>query len=680
MKSYDSAKLAALQQLQQAQEPELVSHGPGFMSFEFPENTAARKVSRMSTEEPELVSESRDGMVFAFRDEDRGASVPRAPSSRVVTLEPTVIEGRRERMGIPGLEASSTIRRPSDDMAGADAPRPNAVTIDPVVVEGRRSEMGLPPAEPGGPSSRPSVTLEPTIIEGRRPEMGLADAAPEPEGGSQAAPSRRVTLEPTVIEGRPDQMSAKPPGSTETSVSGPDEKPKRIELRDIGSRLSSEPSELEMMRAAQEADARYRWFDEMRRAAVGVAGGRHAAETRPIEPTAVRDTTQAIQLQRAERERGAEEALRDPSSEESRRRQALLAQMLPDIPANVVEQVPGADIDSGVVLRNLGAYRAAAQEAAQRSAERGEERQFRATQQDDQQAFQQQQLEARNAQQAAMVELRNKLRRAGSVRGGGMVRVGSNEELLQAAVSAGIPEAAARNMRVRDLAGVVARDSVSDDNRDARRSERANAQEIAPGIRSSIALTDPEARTARIDISEASRGLGAIGEMRRIAREYGAASAITPEARQRIEAALMPLRALAAQTQGTGVINPSEAPIINAALANPASLGQTTFGTFTAAADQWERSIENRLRGGLRGLSVADDDIDAVIAQARGGVRGGGGGGNRGNAQRQETQSETVTVRAPDGTTRTIRAASLDAAHRAAAQRGITLEVVGARQ
>jgi len=636
MKTYESAKLAALRQLQGADRPELVAHGPGFMDFEFPEDTAARKASRPSApEQPELVSESPGSMVFGFRDEERAPTAPASP--RRVELEPTVIEGRRDRMGAPRLEASSTIRRPTSDAAG-----PAMVAEGPGYMDFEYDDEAPAPSQAG----RARVELEPTTIEGRRSEMGLAPTMPAPADASPVARSR-VELEPTVIEGRPEAMSAKPPGSTETSVAPaePGKGPKRTELRGVGQEFPVESLDMQALRAAQRADARSAWLDEMRRAAVATVGGRNAVETRAIEPTAVRDTAQAMQLQQAERERGAEDALRDPSSSESRRRQALLAQMLPDVPAEVVAQVPGADIDSGVVLRNLGAYRAAAQEAAQHSAERGEERRFRATQQEDAQAFQQQQLEARNAQQAAMVELRNKLRRVGGVRGAGMARVGANDELLQAAVDAGIPEAAARRMRVHELARMVGQDSVADGNRDARRAERGDAQEIAPGVRSSVTLSQPEIRSARHDLSEASRGIAAIGEMRRIAAQYGAAGVITPEARQRINAALMPLRALAAQTQGTGVINPSEVPVINAALANPASLSQTTFGTFAAAAEQWERSIENRLRGGMRGLGVDEEGIAAALAQARRGIRGGGEGGNRGNAQRQEAAGETVRVR-----------------------------------
>lgn len=638
MKSYDSAKMNALRMMQE--QPELVAHGPGWMDFEFPEDVAARKAGASApSSEPELLSESPGSMVFGFPGERRAPSVPSPSASpRRVELEPTVIEGRRDRMGAPRLEASSTIRRPAEEMR----------RDEPAMVASGPGWMDFEfPSEQTTSGTPRRVELEPTTIEGRRSEMGLAPTTPAPAPGTPpASTGSRVELEPTVIEGRPEAMMAKPSSSTATSVSEAEKGPKRWELRGVGPEFGSAPqSDADRLRAAQDADARYRWLDEMRRGLVGAVGGRNAVETRSIEPTAARDTAQAIQAERAGEERAQEASLRDPSSPESRRRQALFAQMVPDVPPEVVEQIPAADIDSGTVIRNLGAYRAAAQEAQLRSADRAEERDFRRGQQEDQQAFQQQQLEARNAQQGAMIELRNKLRQAQRVRGAGVARVGSNDELLQAAVAAGIPESAARNMRVRDLATMVARDRVADENRDVARSARGDAQEIAPGVRSTVQLSPPELRTARADITEASRGIAAIGEMRRIAREYGAAATISPEARQRINAALMPLRALAAQTQGTGVINPTEVPVISAALANPASLGQTTFGTFAAAADQWERSIENRLRGGLRGLGVPDDGIASVIGQARGGIPGGSGGGNRGNAQRQEAQGETVRVR-----------------------------------
>jgi hypothetical protein len=216
-------------------------------------------------------------------------------------------------------------------------------------------------------------------------------------------------------------------------------------------------------------------------------------------------------------------------------------------------------------------------------------------------------------------------------------------------------------------------DIISDLGTPSAAQQRAQAQgdshgvEIVPGVYATVSTVNAaEARRMRDGIETAQtqsanlRGLGAIHE------EYGGlGSRISPQAQQRIRPRLVTARGMVAELGRTGVINPGEVPTINAALPNPDSLTQLTFGTFNAALQEWQQMLEESIRAKLGTRGVAPDQIERVISSIRTGSwsQGGGQGAPRSQSGQQAApQGDTVRVVSPDGRTGTIPRARLAAA------------------
>jgi hypothetical protein len=162
--------------------------------------------------------------------------------------------------------------------------------------------------------------------------------------------------------------------------------------------------------------------------------------------------------------------------------------------------------------------------------------------------------------------------------------------------------------RTADPAAELRRARAEADLADAREGE-----EILPGVRAR--LTDRgEAPRIREGFARAAGQAASLQRVGEIGRRYGGVSAaISREAQAALVPELTQLRGMVAEIGGTGVINPSEVPTINAALPNPAELQQMTFGTFDARLSQWRRSVEDRMRANLDSRGVSEAGIQRAI-------------------------------------------------------------------
>lgn len=192
--------------------------------------------------------------------------------------------------------------------------------------------------------------------------------------------------------------------------------------------------------------------------------------------------------------------------------------------------------------------------------------------------------------------------------------------------------------------------------------EGQQGEEVFPGIHAGVRLGAGEGRAIRHDLGQVAARMTTLGRIRALGEAAGWSGAISPEVAARVRPMLMQLRSMAAAIQGTGVINPSEVEVINAALPDPTNLEGLTFGTLQASADSWQDLLEDTVRGNLGDTGIGvQEGADAVIGRLRAAMRHGrsGGGGTR---PRDEEPSATpaapasgdrIRVRAPDGRTGT---------------------------
>lgn len=182
--------------------------------------------------------------------------------------------------------------------------------------------------------------------------------------------------------------------------------------------------------------------------------------------------------------------------------------------------------------------------------------------------------------------------------------------------------------------------------------ERAN--EILPGVHATIQMAGGEPAKLRAGYDSGRNAIGAFERLRGISHEYGPATLISPEAAARVRAELIPLRHMVADIQGTGIINPSEVPVINAALSDPTSLSTVTFGTLNGAIDEWRQLSERGVRSTLANRGVNEAEQQVAIDQLFGGMTVGGARGHsthRAAAAPLATSpaAATIRVRMPDG-------------------------------
>jgi hypothetical protein len=91
---------------------------------------------------------------------------------------------------------------------------------------------------------------------------------------------------------------------------------------------------------------------------------------------------------------------------------------------------------------------------------------------------------------------------------------------------------------------------------------------------------------------------------------------------------------MVAQLQNTGIINPSEAPAIEAMLPNPASLAQMTFGDLQARLGSFRGELDRAVDAQLAARGVDDTGRAEALRQLHGAARGRAGAQQSGGGAR----------------------------------------------
>lgn len=248
------------------------------------------------------------------------------------------------------------------------------------------------------------------------------------------------------------------------------------------------------------------------------------------------------------------------------------------------------------------------------------------------------------------------------------------DPLVASLESAGIPRAAADLSTPRGR--TAARAEVLWRSRPRNEAPEEEAPELLPGVRAARYAGDVETRAFRSRYVSAGEALDAIARLESVSQRVGARAVIDPRISAEIAPDILRLRGMAAQTQGSGVINPSEAPILNAAIPDPTSLRGQTMGDFAANVRAWRASVTDGVTRHASSLGVDDDGIGRIEAglRRRGAFRGGPapqatGAASTADAAPRPTapasapaNAATVRVYASDGTPRDVPATNLNRA------------------
>lgn len=206
-----------------------------------------------------------------------------------------------------------------------------------------------------------------------------------------------------------------------------------------------------------------------------------------------------------------------------------------------------------------------------------------------------------------------------------------------------------------------------------RHSQRSGSEEdgnpeviLGSGIRFGGSVDAPTIRSVRDGLAEARGQSAALGTIDRIARERGARALVDPRIEADLVAATQAMMAMVATMRNTGVINPGEAPTIEAAIPNPRDLRQQTLGEVQRRVNAFRTLLEQRVNARLGVLGVTDADQRRVTQWLRSGSLGGGQRTEqRPAAPAGGPQSDRVRVRHPDGRSGSIPRSRLDAARAA---------------
>jgi hypothetical protein len=180
--------------------------------------------------------------------------------------------------------------------------------------------------------------------------------------------------------------------------------------------------------------------------------------------------------------------------------------------------------------------------------------------------------------------------------------------------------------------------------------------ELLPGIRGASYASVPETRAFRTRYTQAGEAMRALDALEAISARYGARAVIDPRVEAEIAPHVLRLRGMAAQTQGSGVINPSEVPVINAAIPDPTSLRGRTLGNLAGNLRSWRSSVTDGVTGHAAALGVDDAGLTRITA----GLRRRGAFARP--AQPRPAQPGMVRVIAPNGQTGSIPEARVEAA------------------
>lgn len=172
--------------------------------------------------------------------------------------------------------------------------------------------------------------------------------------------------------------------------------------------------------------------------------------------------------------------------------------------------------------------------------------------------------------------------------------------------------------------------------------------EVLPGVRARLA--DPiEARQIRHGFAQGRTQYASLGEVARIADRFGTTGPISPEAAAELGGPLSRLRAMVATLQNTGIINPSEAPAIEAMLPDPRSVSQMTFQTLQGRLDSFRRELNSSISSELEARGVDEAGIREALRQFHGGVGSGRASSSTSSA------SQPAAPRGGPGTSRPVR-------------------------
>jgi hypothetical protein len=179
---------------------------------------------------------------------------------------------------------------------------------------------------------------------------------------------------------------------------------------------------------------------------------------------------------------------------------------------------------------------------------------------------------------------------------------------------------------------------------------QGETREVMPGLTVDLDIPNAEAGSLRRQFGDAQASWGTLGRVRQLAQQYGSSAVLNPEAIRRIETEMVPLRAMVARIQGTGVINPGERPLIDAVLPDPSSFSGQALGTYMAALDQWERQaladIDARFLPYVR--EDRADEVRSILRRRIGAQRTSGSAG----ARAAPTQTgPRFSITSPDGRT-----------------------------
>lgn len=157
-------------------------------------------------------------------------------------------------------------------------------------------------------------------------------------------------------------------------------------------------------------------------------------------------------------------------------------------------------------------------------------------------------------------------------------------------------------------------------------------EEILPGVRAGMHLSAGESRHIRDGFASMRSQYGALGQIENVASRFGASATIDRNAAGEMAAPLTRLRAMVANLQNTGVINPSEAPAIEAMLPNPSSLAQMTFGDLQSRLGSFRGELERAVESQLVARGVDDSGLENARRMLRG-MRSAPGGRARADAR-----------------------------------------------
>lgn len=180
--------------------------------------------------------------------------------------------------------------------------------------------------------------------------------------------------------------------------------------------------------------------------------------------------------------------------------------------------------------------------------------------------------------------------------------------------------------------------------------EEENGVEIVPGVRASLDIGDVEARSVRGGIAEARGHFAALNTIDDVTRRYGARAVVDPRIEAELVAPTQAMMAMVATLRNTGVINPQEAPTIEAAIPNPTQLRQMTLGEVQTRIRSFQTLVEQRVRANLAAMGVDEAGQQRTIRFLRSG-RFGGERGERGAQQQQRgaPTGDRVNIQGPPG-------------------------------